>query len=268
MTWFISVFFLVMHVGCATTVVRKHHQSVRITKPSELKARVVIDAGHGGEDSGAVGRRGLLEKDISLDIAKRLQRLFLHHMPNVEVSLTRTTDEYVSLERRVEIANTKNADLFISLHVNSSESKEAGGYEIFSLDVASDRHSERLAARENKSKGGSNRVDFILADLRAYSNRSESDRLASYISQGLRGQMSKSRLTASVNDRGYNQAIFQVLFVKMPAVLTELMFISNPKEEQVLASKTAREQIARGIMVGMKKFLDEKVLRAENDRSR
>lgn len=231
---------------------------------SSIKPRVVIDPGHGGEDSGAVGKRGLLEKDITLDIARRMKRLFNRLMPEVEVVLTRTSDRYVSLEERVSIAHAKKIDAFVSLHVNSSESKEAGGFEVFSLDVASDRHSERLAARENKANKTSNRVDFILADLRAYSNRRESDRLASYVSKGLRSELAKSAITASVHDRGYNQAIFHVLFVKSPAVLPELLFISNPKEEMILSKKSAREQIAHGIAIGLKRFLEEKYLRAEN----
>lgn len=221
-----------------------------------LTGRIVIDPGHGGEDSGALGRRGLKEKDITLDIAKRLKRLFSQHEPMVSVVLTRTSDRYVSLEDRVKVANAKKAQAFISLHINSSESKEANGFEIFSLDVASDRHAERLAARENKELNGkSTRADLILADLRAFSHRKDSDRLAGFIAQGLRRQIHEHKKLPTINDRGYNQAIFHVLFVKMPAVLAELFFISNPKEERFLADQGVREHIARGLFVGIKQFL-------------
>lgn len=226
---------------------------------------MVIDPGHGGEDSGAVGARGLLEKDVTLDIGLRLKRLFSGVMPNVEVVLTRHSDRFVGLEERVAIANKKTADVFVSLHINSSESKDASGFEIYSLDVASDRHSERLAARENKVPGQKNKgVNFILADLRAFSNRDDSDKLASLVSRGLNSQLTKKIPSSHLNNRGYNQAIFHVLFVKMPAVLTELFFISNPKEERMLSTKETRELIARGILLGVKKFLESKVMRAEH----
>lgn len=138
--------------GCAS--IKKTTPVQRKTLP--IKARVVIDPGHGGNDAGAVGQRGLKEKNITLDVAKRLKHLIESNLPQVEVVLTRTADNFVSLEERIRIAHKKPGDLFLSLHVNASESKAASGFEIYSLDVASDRHAERLAARENKveSKNG------------------------------------------------------------------------------------------------------------------
>lgn len=243
--------------GCASISAQHQRRLPPISsKPLGIKARVVIDPGHGGEDSGAIGRRGLMEKDITLDIAKRIVHLFKTYEPGVEVILTRTADRYVALEERVKIANTKKAHAFISLHVNSSESKEANGFEIFSLDVASDRHAERLAARENKVfKQKNNGADLILADLRAFSHRKDSDRLASYLAQGLTSQLKKQISKGGIHDRGYNQAIFHVLFVKMPAVLTELFFVSNPQEEKMLSTKEMREQLARGVFLGVRKFV-------------
>lgn len=250
----VAVFVLLL-CNCQSVISPKQAGGQKNIK-SMLSGRIVIDPGHGGEDSGALGRRGLKEKDITLDIAKRLKRLFNQHEPSVSVVLTRTSDKYVSLEDRVKVANAKKAHAFISLHINSSESKEANGFEIFSLDVASDRHAERLAARENKElKGKSTRADLILADLRAFSHRKDSDRLADFIGRGLRGQIQQHKKVPAINDRGYNQAIFHVLFVKMPAVLAELFFISNPKEEKLLADQGMREHIARGLFVGIKQFL-------------
>jgi N-acetylmuramoyl-L-alanine amidase len=242
--------------GCASVSSNLKRSTPKIIKSSGIKARVVIDPGHGGEDPGAVGRKGLMEKDITLDIAKRVARLFAELEPGVEIILTRTSDRYVSLEDRVTIANAKKGHVFISLHINSSESKEARGFEIYSLDVASDRHAERLAARENKEfKQKNSGADLILADLRAFSHRKDSDRLAGYLAQGLRSQLKKQISPTNINDRGYNQAIFHVLFVKMPAVLTELFFVSNPTEEKMLSNKATREHIARGVFLGVKKFI-------------
>jgi N-acetylmuramoyl-L-alanine amidase len=230
--------------------------------------RVVLDPGHGGSDSGAISKHGLMEKNITLDIAKRLKHLLEHNLPHVEVVLTRTADTYVSLEERIRVAHRKPGDLFLSLHINSSESKKASGFEIYSLDVASDRHAERLAARENKVESKNSRgVNFILADLRAFSNRKDSDRLAKSVALGLKAQLKKTKAASSISDRGYNQAIFHVLFVKMPAILAELFFISNPQEEKMLSEKIYRDAIARGLFVGVKNFLASKksgALRAEN----
>lgn len=221
-----------------------------------LTGKIIIDPGHGGEDSGALGKRGLKEKDVTLDISKRLARLFRKLEPNVKVILTRNKDKYESIYKRVEIANNHQAQAFISIHINSSESKEASGFEIYSLDVAHDRYAERLAREENKElKKNINEADFILADLRAFSHRSDSDLLANYLRRGLKNQIKTREI--NIHDRGYNQAIFHVLFVKMPAVLVELFFISNPKEELMLSRKKSREEIARGLFVGLKKFLNQ-----------
>lgn len=256
-------------LGCASTVSssKAARPIVQVSREQNIKARVIIDPGHGGNDSGAVGKKGLLEKNITLDIAKRLTRLMASYLPNVEVILTRKSDHFVNLEDRIRIANQQQGDLFLSLHVNSSESKDAGGFEIYSLDIASDRHAERLAARENKeiNKNGK-RVDFILADLRAFSHRNDSDKLAKAIANGLKSQLSKNRSRSSISDRGYNQAIFHVLFVKMPAVLAELFFISNPHEERMLSNKTSRENIARGLFMGVRSFLASNAMRAQNGR--
>lgn len=251
-----------MMISCTPTTITRPKPSVaRMTNTN--RARVIIDAGHGGKDSGAIGKRGLKEKDITLDIALRLKRIFAKMSPNVDVVLTRDRDRYVGLEERVSVANQRRGDVFISLHIDSNESKDAHGFSVYSLDVASDRHSERLAARENKVMGKSG-VDFILADLRAFSNRKSSDRLANVIAQGMKSQLAKIKLPQRIVDRGYHQAIFHVLFVKMPSVLVELFFISNPKEETMLADRVAREQIARGLFVGINKFLFESGMRAEH----
>jgi len=253
---FISLLFMNVCAGLACVSTISQTKRASSLKAYHLRARVVIDPGHGGKDAGAVGKRGLLEKHVTLDIARRIKRVFAKMMPNVDVVITRTSDRYVSLKERVLIANRRPADVFVSLHVNASESGESNGFEIFSLDVASDRHAERLAARENSENGeAASNLQFILADLRATSNRKLSDRLASLVSRGLKMELRKIPTASPILDRGYNQAIFQVLFVNMPGILAELFFISNSEEEDMLSKKASREHIARGIYLGVRKFL-------------
>lgn len=261
---FICIVALVSMATCSFVNKHQYHpKGTPIKARSMIRARVIIDAGHGGEDSGAVGARGLKEKDITLDVASRLGRLFKNLMPNVDVVMTRSSDTYVGLEKRVQMANQRKGDAFISLHINSSESKKSSGFETYSLDVASDNHAKRLAARENLSSNGRNPADFIRADMRAFSNRADSDRLASWISRGI-GLRMKDKGRNRVLDRGNNQAIFHVLFVRMPAVLLELFFISNPKEELMLSKKTEREKIAQGIFLGVREFLLDNHRRASH----
>ena len=151
-------------------------KNAKVIEVSKLSATVVLDAGHGGADGGAVGSF-LKEKDVTLDIALRVKRLLNMVMPNVRVVLTRDNDAFVSLEQRVNIANNAQGDIFLSLHINSSKDKEARGFEVYSLDIASDRHAKRLAALENK-KHPKSALNLVLADLRANDFRAESDRLA------------------------------------------------------------------------------------------
>jgi len=221
------------------------------------KASIVIDPGHGGKDFGAVGPSGLSEKKVTLDIAKRMRRLIKSAMPYVRVTLTRERDTYVSLNQRVKIAEINKADVFISIHINSSTNIEAKGFEIYSLDVASGSYASRLAAQENKSFNADEDrgVKLILADLRAVSNRTESDMLASFITRGFISQIKKGMPAISISDRGLQQALFNVLFVRSPAVLTELFFISNPEEERMLLSAKVRELCARGLFLGIAKYL-------------
>lgn len=248
-----SIIIIIFLCACASRIPNRVPRAMR----SSIKGTVVIDAGHGGEDSGAVSSKGIKEKDLTLDIALKVKQLMSQVMPKVRVVLTRDRDVFVSLEQRISIAHEAKGDLFVSIHINSSEKKDASGFEIYSLDVASDRHAERLAAREN-GKSTEREVRFILEDLRANGNRRDSDRLASFISQGLANQLAKKVERSSINDRGYNQAIFQILFVKMPAVLAELLFISNDKEVTLLEKPDVRKHLAQGLIVGINKFLVEK----------
>lgn len=218
----------------------------------DMGVTIVIDAGHGGIDSGAVGMGGLKEKDISLDIAIKTKEILHYMLPSSRIILTRTKDEYVALEKRIKIANNNKAHIFISLHGNSSHIKTAKGFEVYSLDVASDKHAEKLSKRENDSfKEKKKGVKFILAHLRASSNRKESDALAEFLRAGIVEQTSKIADSKNINDRGVQQALFNVLFVNMPAVLIELFFLSNPYEEKLLKNPNFRRECARGIALGI-----------------
>lgn len=247
-------------MGCPSAHVPNYKTSPKI-QVSALKGRVIIDPGHGGKDTGAVGARGVKEKDVALEIALRMRSLMRKVLPQVEVVLTRTKDISLSLPERIKIANQAQGDLFISIHINSNESSQASGYEFYSLDVANNRYSKKLADKENIGLDDS-ALKFILADLRANANRQESDLLASMLAKGMAQQLGKRIPSTYVKDRGYNQALFYVLFVKMPAVLGELFFISNPTEERLLAKPAMRELCARGLVAGVKKYLDAKFLRA------
>lgn len=224
-----------------------------------IHATVVIDPGHGGKDSGAVGRSGLTEKEITLDVALYVKKILQVIAPNIKVILTRKDDTYVSLEERIRIAHSNKAQIFLSIHVNSSEVASSSGFEVYSLDVANNKHSEKLALRENKSfDKEKNKVKFILADLRANANRKESDKLANDLLYGIHRQIKKSPSKLNAKDRGYNQALFHVLFVKMPAVLAEMFFISNPQEEKLLKKTSFRIACAKGLSLGIINYLKHK----------
>jgi len=210
--------------------------------------RVVIDAGHGGHDAGAIGPRGVREKDVTLAMAKRLARRL--QAKGFEVVLTRSDDRYVPLEGRTAIANARHGDLFISLHANAHPRIDRRGVETYVLNVADDRYAARLAARENgalrdaAAEGGD--VRRILSDLNAVSSADASRRLAqavqSQLCEGIRSHVGE------VRDLGVKSALFYVLLgARMPAVLVETSFISNQDEEKRLRSRRFQEEVAQSL---------------------
>jgi N-acetylmuramoyl-L-alanine amidase len=218
--------------------------------------RVVIDAGHGGHDSGAIGPDGTQEKAIALAIAKRLS----HELTamGLEVVLTRDDDTFVRLEDRAKIANEAHGDLFISIHCNSAPSHSLRGIETYSLNISSDRYSIRLAARENSSsEKGMSDLQFILADVATRANTDESNRLASKVQHSLISHLSSHY--KSVKDLGTKQALFYVLLgAKMPAILVETSFLSNPTEQKRLESATYQQRVAESIAAGVSQFLGDR----------
>ena len=213
---------------------------------------VVIDAGHGGKDPGAIGPSGLMEKDVVLDIARRLRELMLREL-QWRVTLTRDTDIFIPLEERTAIANAKGADLFVSVHANSAERPDAHGIETYFLDLASDEQSMRVAARENATTMSKvSDLQRILRDLQMTSKRNESSLLAGSVQQALVQAPNGGK---NGRDLGVKHAPFLVLMgAEMPSILVETGFVSNPGEERKLADPKYRAQAARAIFEGIKEY--------------
>ncbi len=226
-----------------------------------VKRMIVLDPGHGGHDPGAVGPKNLYEKDVVLDIALKLKKVLMED-PFNEVFLTRERDIFIPLEERTAMANRKNADLFVSIHANASPRREAKGIETYLLNWNDDEEAIRVAARENaislKKMRAMNRqvdiVDVIKSDLIRENKRDESIKLANYIQRSLISNLDSD--TKHVLNLGVKQALFYVLFgAKMPSVLVEVSFISNPEEERLLSNDAYRNEIAKGIAKGLNTYL-------------
>jgi N-acetylmuramoyl-L-alanine amidase len=223
------------------------------------KRTIVIDPGHGGHDPGAVGFNGLYEKDVVLDIALKLKKILSCNTLN-DVFLTRETDIFIPLEERTFIANKKNADLFVSIHANASPLRKTKGIETYFLNWTDDDEANKVAARENqislKKMKEMNRkrnvLDMMLGDLTRQNNRDESVKLANYIQNSLVLNLKGDQ--NSTSDLGVKWALFFVLYARMPAVLVEVSFISNPEEGKLLSRESYRKEIAESIAEGIDKY--------------
>ncbi len=218
---------------------------------------VVIDPGHGGKDFGAPGAiKGVHEKNITLQIAKRLAPMIRAEL-GCEVTLTRSADTYLSLEERTAIANTKSADLFISIHTNASHDRRAYGLETYILNLATDDESIRVAARENAtSTKNISDLDSILKDLMQNAKVSESTRLASYVQDSMISELRHKY--SGLRSKGVKQAPFYVLLgAEMPSILVETAFISNPTECKRLIDSAYQERLCRGIIAGVRTYIQE-----------
>ncbi len=208
--------------------------------------RVIVDAGHGGHDTGAIGPTRVREKDVTLAIAKRVSARL--RARGFEVVLTREDDRYVPLEERTAIANARHGDLFLSIHANAHPRRDRRGVETYVLNVADDRYAARLAARENGALAddAGQEVRRILADLDAQSSAEPSRRLAQAVQRqvcaGIRGRV------GDVRDLGVKGALFYVLLgARMPAVLLEASFLSNRTEERRLQSAGFQDEVAASV---------------------
>jgi N-acetylmuramoyl-L-alanine amidase len=222
--------------------------------PARIR-KIVLDPGHGGKDPGAIGIRGIAEKDIVLNIAKKLARKLRKKM-NVEIILTRNDDSFVPLEDRTAIANAENADLFISLHTNAATSHRLRGIESYYLDNTTDEATIRLAARENgTSRKNVSDLQFILSDLTQSSKLEDSISLAHNLQSSLVSHMGRSY--RKVKNLGVKKGLFYVLVgARMPSVLLEVFFVTNRTEGRALARRSFQNSIVEAIYRGIKKYLE------------
>lgn len=215
--------------------------------------RVVIDPGHGGHDQGTMGPKGLLEKDLVLDVALRLGKLIQQRM-GAEVIYTRTDDTFIPLEGRTQLANDKKADLFLSIHANSSPSRNVTGIETYYLNFTQSKDALEVAARENASSQESVfELQNLIQKITLHDKAEESREFASRIQASLES-LSRRHFPGEKN-RGVRQAPFVVLIgAIMPSVLTEIGFLSNPREEALLRKSDYRQRIAEALYRGVSRY--------------
>jgi N-acetylmuramoyl-L-alanine amidase len=217
---------------------------------------VVIDPGHGGHDTGAEGPHGLLEKDVVLDLAKRLGKLIEERM-GAEVIYTRSDDTFIPLRERTALANERKADLFLSIHANSSPSApRAAGVETYYLNITGTKEAMDVAARENAT---SDESVFELADLIqkiAKADKAEESReFASRIQTALYAFSVKN--VPAAKNRGVKSAPLVVLIgANMPSVLAEVGFLSNSREESLLKKPDYRQKLADALYRGVVRYTD------------
>lgn len=226
-----------------------------LTRTLGLKiGTIVLDPGHGGRDLGTVGPGGLAEKDLVLSLALSLKKMIEEQL-GAEVILTRTDDTFISLEERTAIANRHKADLFISIHANSSRNRSVSGVETYYLDFARNDAEREIAARENATTTSniSDLEDLIKGIARA-DKSAESRELASIIQNNLHAGARK--LFRSTQNRGVRSAPFIVLIgANMPSVLAEVAFISNPGDERLLTKAPNREKLAKALFSGIEAYI-------------
>ncbi|MEK6531993.1 MAG: N-acetylmuramoyl-L-alanine amidase [Deltaproteobacteria bacterium] len=224
-------------------------------KMAPTASKIVIDPGHGGKDPGAIGRSGLKEKDVTLKIA-RLLRQRLAKESGARIIMTRSEDVFIPLEERTAIANSQDADLFISIHVNASPKRSASGIETYVLDISKDAEARRLAARENSTSAKAvSDLEFILNDLMRTTKTNDSRRLAAAVHDNLVAGVSKKY--DNVKSNGVKGAPFYVLVgTKMPCILIEVSYISNANEEKRLKNELYLKEIVEGITTGVARYMN------------
>ena len=219
-------------------------------------SRVVLDAGHGGTQQGTSSETGLLEKDVTLDIAERARALLQEH--GYSVVMTRTSDQTMSLKDRATTANQQRGDIFVSIHLNSFVGSSARGIETFYLGPSDHADLDAKAAAENQDSG------YSLADLRSLldgiyvdARRDESKRLAQSVQRAVMQRLGKA--DTELEDRGVKTAPFVVLVAtEMPAILAEVSVLSSRVEADRLAAPTHRQAIAEALVAGIQNFSQQK----------
>jgi N-acetylmuramoyl-L-alanine amidase len=215
--------------------------------------RIVIDAGHGGHDSGTLGVDGIEEKDVVLDVALRLGHL-LHERLGSEIIYTRSDDTFIPLETRTAIANKAQADLFLSIHANSSSDESARGVETYYLNFTTSPDALETAARENAVSDQSiHQLSDLVKKIALKDKIAESREFAGDVEQGLYGGLQKGN--SGLKDRGVKKAPFVVLIgANMPSVLAEISFVTNAKDARQLQQPEYRERVAESLYRGVAKY--------------
>ena len=216
--------------------------------------RIVLDPGHGGTDPGCIGRSGIYEKTIVLDVCMRIKRM-LSEIEGIEVIITRESDIYLPLENRTVIANQKQADLFISIHANANPSRNFYGILTLFLNFSTDENITRIAARENASSTKNiGDMKEIIDKIVQNSKIMESKVLAEKVQSGLvRRLSSKYKSIRSLGARGGPLSV--LIGSEMPSILVEISHLSNSREEARLKTPQYREEIARGIYNGITSYI-------------
>lgn len=226
-----------------------------LTRTLGLKiGRIVLDPGHGGYDIGTVGPAGLLEKNLVLQVAKDLQEMIQEKL-GAQVVLTRTDDTFVSLEDRTAIANQHQADLFVSIHANSSPSRNTSGVETYFLDFAHTDAAREIAARENATSDRNVRdLQDLIQKIAQADKIQESRELAAIVQKNLYAALRK--MLPATQDRGVRSAPFVVLIgAHMPSVLAEVAFISNPHDEKLLKKEANQQSLATALFRGIEGYM-------------
>jgi len=243
-------------LASANAAPTSHGGPSTLTRALGLKiGRIVIDAGHGGHDTGTIGPTGLMEKDLCLDVALRLGKIIKQRLPGAEVVFTRSDDSFIPLEERTALANEARADLFISIHANSSQDHLARGIETYYLNLKGSPDAMEVAARENAvSAVGIHDLEDLVKKIARNEKIDESKEFAEDIQNSLAQRVQK--INKTVKNRGVRRAPFVVLIgADMPSILTEISFLSNPADEQLLKKPEHRQRLAEGLYQGVASYL-------------
>jgi len=227
-----------------------------LTRALGLKVgRVVIDPGHGGHDHGSTGRNGLMEKELVLDVAQRVGALIEENLGS-EVVYTRSDDTFIPLESRTDLANEKGADLFLSIHANSSPFPSVSGVETFYLNFSSTRDELDIASRENAGSGKTvHELGDLIQQITRHDKAEESREFANKMQTSLYGAAIKAN--PAVKNRGVKKAPFVVLIgATMPSILAEIGFVSNSKEESLLKRSEHRQRLAEALYRGLSRYAE------------
>jgi N-acetylmuramoyl-L-alanine amidase len=227
-----------------------------LTRALGLKiGRIVIDAGHGGHDTGTIGPTGLMEKDLCLDVSLRVGKLIGQRLPAADVVYTRDDDTFIPLEQRTQIANEAQADLFLSIHANSSPDQKARGIETYYLNFTGSSDAMEVASRENALSGNSvHDLQDIVNKIARNEKIEESRDFAGIVQNSMAQRM--EGINRGERNRGVRKAPFVVLIgANMPSVLAEISFVSNPSDEQWLKKPENRQRVAEGLYHGIETYL-------------